>query len=484
MIFNSMTFAVFFAVFFLLYWLACARSQRAQNLLVLAGSYVFYAWGDWRLLPLLIGNSVVFYLLGVALDTPKDERRRAWLMALGLTVGLGGLIFFKYAAFLEEVIVHALAVYGVTLHSSSMRFVLPLGISFYTFRNLSYLFDVHNGKQEATRDWLTYFSYVAFFPCVISGPIDRPKKLIPQLERTRVFDYEQACDGMRRMVWGLFKKVVIADNCAAVTDVIFSDYRNLPPSSLLLGAFLYTIQLYTDFSGYSDIAIGAAQLLGFKVTNNFNYPFFSQNIAEFWRRWHISLTSWLTDYVFTPLSIAMRDLGKLGVILAVLVNFTLIGIWHGANWTFILFGFLHGCFFIPLILRGTLNRRIEIPTGRRIPSAAEARNMFLTFLLVMFTFILIRTASVEEAALFMQRLASPGLLSWPVVQGYAATAACVFVLAQILILVEWLNRDKPYAVSTVALNWPRPLRWSFYYTIFLTVFLAAEKGQNFIYFQF
>jgi alginate O-acetyltransferase complex protein AlgI len=483
MIFNSLAFAAFFVAFFLLYWLAFARSVTTQNLLILVGSYAFYAWADWRFLPLLIGNSAIFYLLGVAIHKSRSETARHRLVLLGVALGLGGLIFFKYTAFLLQSAAEALSAFGVSVSAGPLHLLLPLGISFYTFRNLSYLFDIRNGKVEPARDWVVFFCYVAFFPCLVAGPIDRPKTLIPQLEAKREFDYEAACDGLQQVAWGLFKKIIIADNCGSFADEIFENFRELPGSSLLLGAFFYAIQIYADFSGYSDMAIGFSRLLGFSVTRNFDYPYFAQNIAEFWRRWHMSLTSWVTEYVYTPLAIRFRDLGKLGTILAIIINFTVIGLWHGASWTFVLFGFLHGCFFIPLVLRGTVGKRRKFVAGQMIPTAIETRNMVLTFLLVMFSMILFRSASLGDAGDYLQRLFSPSILSYPITTR-KILAPCTLAFAFLLILTEWLNRDKPFALYRMGWGLPKAIRWSFYYAGVLFMFLFAGTGQTFIYLQF
>jgi alginate O-acetyltransferase complex protein AlgI len=482
-IFNSIAFAAFFTAFFLLYWLAFNRSLRGQNLLILAASYMFYAWADWRFLPLLVGNSAIFYLLGKAVHRSRSEKVKHRLVLLGAALGLGGLIFFKYTAFLLQSAADALLAFGVTTSVGPLNVLLPLGISFYTFRNLSYLFDLQNGKVEPARDWIVYFSYVAFFPCLVAGPIDRPKTLIPQLESKRVFDYEPACDGLAQVAWGLFKKVVVADNCGVFADEIFAGYRELPGSTLLLGAFFYTMQIYADFSGYSDMALGLSRLLGFTVTRNFDYPFFAQNIAEFWRKWHVSLTSWMTDYVYMPLAIQFRDLGKLGTILAIVVNFTLIGIWHGPNWTFVLFGFLHGCLFIPLVLMGTLGKKRKIVASRSLPTAIESVNMLVTFSMVMLTMVIFRSASVGDAMEYFHRLASPSLFSFPVITK-KILAPCTLAFVFLMIVTEWFNRDKPHPLYRSGPGWPKPIRWSFYYAAAVFMFFFAAGGQTFIYGQF
>ena len=351
MIFNSVLFFVFFGIFFLIYHFVFNNNLKAQNFFLLIGSYVFYGWMDGKLLYFIIGASVLNFILGFYIEKQQQYLKRKVLLYIGLLQGIGGLFFFKYYNFFIESFNHLFQSFGVNISMKTLNFIVPLGISFFTFRTISYLLDIYKGKIQATKDWIVFLNYISFFPTVLSGPIDKSNTFIPQLEKQRKFNYDLITDGFRQIIWGLFKKTVIADNCALITNQIFADYEILPASSLLLGAFLYTIQIYADFSGYSDMAIGVSKLLGFNVSKNFDYPFFSQNIAEFWRKWHISLTTWLTEYVFTPLSIIFRDFNKLGLVFSILINFTIIGIWHGANWTYILFGFLHGSYFIPLILK-------------------------------------------------------------------------------------------------------------------------------------
>jgi alginate O-acetyltransferase complex protein AlgI len=446
--FTTPPFILFFVVFFLLYWLVPGRDLRVQNMLILIGSYFFYAWGDPRFLFLLIGSSLLNYFLGILLYRSASESRRRLLLGIGLLQGLGSLLFFKY-----------------------FNSFLPLGLSFYTFKTMSYLLDIKRGKITPARDWVVFFSYVSFFPCIVSGPIDRPGALIPQLEKKREFRYEQASDGMRQILWGIFKKVVIADNAAAFSGDIFNNYKTLPASALLYGAFLATIRIYADFSGYSDMAIGLARLLGFNVTRNFNYPFFARNIVDFWRRWHITLTSWMTDYVFTPLAILLRDWGKAGIILAVLITFTLIGLWHGPSWTFVVFGFLNGCYFIPLILRGSMNT-----IGKGIWIAG-------TFLLVMFTFVIFRSPTVGQALDYYRRMVSPSILSpffiYEKINNAAMLAAIVLMFA-----AEWLQRDKQHALQLDAIR-RFPVRALIYFGLILIILtFGPTKNADFIYLRF
>jgi D-alanyl-lipoteichoic acid acyltransferase DltB (MBOAT superfamily) len=448
MLFLSLAFLAFFAIFFLLYWFVFDRRAGLQNALLLTGSYFFYAWWDWRFLLLLAGSSMLNYFLGLLMARTESNGHQRWLVGIGLLQGLGCLLYFKY-----------------------FNPFLPLGISFYTFKTISYLLDIRHGKIKPERDWVVFFSYVAFFPCITSGPIDRAGVLIPQLKIRRVFDAGQATDGMRQILWGLFKKVVIADNAAVFSDDIFAHYRAMPASELLFGVFVFTIRIYADFSSYSDMAIGMSKLLGFDISQNFRYPFFARNIADFWRRWHITLTSWMTDYVYTPLTIFFRDLGRWGVILACLVNFILIGAWHGPRWTFVLFGLLHGLYYVPLILTRTVNRK-------RGPV-----HILLTFLPVMFAFVLFKAESLAQAIDYYGRMLSPSLLSgFPIVEKVnAAAMLCGMV---VMFVAEWLQKDQLHALQIGGIR-NRGVRALIYCTLIVVVLtFGPTKYADFIYLNF
>jgi len=483
MIFNSIPFFFFFTVFFFLYWLVFKNSVQLQNLLILTGSYVFYAFWDWRFLFLMAGSSLLNYYLGIYIAKSKNEKRRQLLLYIGLLQGIGGLIFFKYYNFFVTSFVEAFSFFNISLQAHTLQLILPLGISFYTFRAMSYLLDIYNEETEATSNWVVFFSYISFFPSLVSGPIDRANLLIPQLAKKRLFTYDNAANGMRQILWGLFKKVVVADNCALITNQVFDNYTSMPASSLVLGACIYSIQLYADFSGYSDMAIGFARLLGFNITKNFNFPFFAQNIASFWRRWHMSLTSWMTEYVYTPLSFIFRRRGKAGMIAAILLNFFIIGLWHGANWTFVVFGLLHGCFFIPMILRGTINKQEKLLPEKLLPSFSTFKNMVLTFLLVAITNVIFRADNMTHAVNYYRRIFSSSIFSFPVFKTNMSTLAGL-AFACIALLIEWLGRNQEYALEGLFSRFPKPLRWTFYYTLALIIFLFAGKEQQFIYIQF
>ncbi|MES2375591.1 MAG: MBOAT family O-acyltransferase [Bacteroidota bacterium] len=482
MIFTSAHFVIFFSVFFLLYWTAFNKSLNLQNLFILLGSYIFYAYWDWRFLFLLIGSSALNYFLGIWIAKSQAEKHRRVLLWIGLLQGLGCLLFFKYYNFFIGSFIASFSKFNVVLDIHTLNIILPLGISFYTFKTISYLLDIKKGKIEPAFDWVVFFSYVAFFPGLLAGPIDRPKTLIPQLEKKRVFNYLQASDGMRQILWGVFKKVVIADNCAAFTSMVWDNYKTESASTLLFSAFLYTIQIYADFSGYSDIAIGVANLLGIKITRNFNFPFFAQNIADFWRRWNISLTSWLTDYVFTPLSIYLRRLEKLGIIIAILINFTVIGIWHGANWTFILFGFLHGSYYIPLILRGTMNRKSTKAVGRYL-SFSTVAGMLGTFLLVMFTFVIFRSTDIAQAFDYLSRLFSRSLFSGINIYEKVNMAAALLSIT-IMLIAEWLQKDKEHALQIDAIKSLGARALIYAFLIAMVLGFSPTVYADFIYFKF
>jgi alginate O-acetyltransferase complex protein AlgI len=481
MIFNSLRFLVFFAGFFSLYWFVFSRNLKYQNLLILLGSYIFYAKADYRFLSLLICVSAINFWLGISIARSTIYKKT--LLYVGMIFGIGTLLFFKYFNFFISSFNDLFKTLDMNINIQLLNIIIPLGISFFTFRTMGYLQDVDKGKIKPTTNWIHFFTYVAFFPCLLSGPIDKAKTFIPQLERKRVFNYSLAADGMRQILWGLFKKMVVADNCSIITNEIFSNYKTLPGSSLLLGALFYTVQIYADFSGYSDMAIGVSKLLGIQVTRNFEYPYFSQNIAEYWRKWHMSLTAWLTEYVFTPLSVSFRDWGKTGLGVAIIFNFTIVGIWHGANWTYVLFGFLNGCYFIPLIIKGTLNKKKKIVKGRLLPSLPETINIIKTFTLVMLTFVIFRSENISQAFHYYTHLFSWSLFSIPVISNnHIAVISVIFWL--IMFIIEWFRRDKEHGLQIDDIK--RPAMRAFIYCSLIVCILlfSATDANQFIYFKF
>jgi D-alanyl-lipoteichoic acid acyltransferase DltB (MBOAT superfamily) len=478
MIFNSPEFFIFFgAVFFLYYFVS--KEKTRQNVLLLTASYVFYAVADWKILPPVIISTIVFYGLGIAVFQAGDEKRKNLIAASGIIVGAGMLLYFKYANFFILSFKRLFDGLGIQSDLHALNIVVPVGISFYTFRLLSYLIDISRNKHEPARNFVDFAAYVAFFPCILSGPIDRFSMFYPQIQKKRTFDYDLAVDGSRQILWGLFKKLVVANNCAMIVNDVYSNYGDCSGSMLAAGAILYVIQAYADFSGYSDMAIGAAKILGVRVTRNFNYPFFARNIVEFWRRWHISLTSWLTDYVFMPLNVKWRNRGKAGMILAVLVNFIVCGLWHGDKWTFVAFGLLHGLLFIPSIISGSMFRKTRIETFKcGFPKLRTLADMSLTFLIVTLSFILFRSESLQQAFDYAARMCTASILPRP--EGILR----VSLFSVLLIAVEWTQRNREHALQIDGIKNP-VLRFGIYYAVISLVFIAGNSGTpDFIYFQF
>ncbi len=481
MSFSSITFLLFFIVVFSLYYLVLKEKTKQQNILLLVASYVFYAWTDWRFLPLLIVATVGFYGIGIAIVDAKTEKRQQLFTTLGVMLGIGVLLYFKYTNFFISSFKTLFESLGLQTNLHTFNIIVPIGISFYTFRLLSYIIDIQRGKYKPTRDIVTFATYVAFFPCMISGPIDRPATLIPQLQNKRIFDYSLAVDGLRQFLWGLFKKVVVADNCAEYVNMVFAgDYQPERGSTLLLAAIFYSFQMYADFSGYSDMAIGISKVLGLRVTKNFAYPFFAQNIAEYWRKWHISLTSWLTDYIFMPLNIKWRNWGNWGMILAIIVNFVLCGLWHGDNWTFVLWGFYHGLLFIPLILSGAMFKKNKIVTYKwGFPTPKVLLNISLTFGLVTIGLVFFRANSIGHAVEYFG-----GMVQWDTFKAlYRIISTKEGWLILSMVLVEWTQRNQEYGLelSSIKRQW---VRHTIYILIIISIIWFMGENEQFIYAKF
>jgi len=483
MVFNSIEFFIFFVIVFALYYFAFKEKTKVQNVLLLVASYVFYAYANWKILPLLVATTVVFYGFGLALSEAKTDKQKSLYTLLCVVFGISTLLYFKYFNFFISSFKDLFETVGLQTNLHTFNIILPIGISFYTFRLLSYIIDIQRNKIEPTRNIIDFAAYVAFFPCILAGPIDRPATFIPQLQSKRIFDYPLAVDGMRQILWGLFKKVVVADNCVTYVNQVFDTYQTQSGSTLLLGAILFSFQVYGDFSGYSDMAIGVSKLLGFRITKNFDYPFFAQNIAEYWRKWHISLTSWLTDYIFMPLNVKWRDWGKWGMILAIIVNFVICGLWHGANWTFILWGFYHGLLFIPLILSGAMNKKNKIKTYKwGFPKFNVLFNILLTFSLVTLGNIIFRADSLIQAFEYFGRMIDTSLFN---VHHLINKKLLILILFNSLLLfvVEWLQRNKQYGLDLSGIK-SHFLKFAIYGVLIAIIFMFGGGAETFIYFQF
>ena len=487
MIFNSIPFVLFFAVVFFVYWILLKKSTKAQNAFLLVASYFFYGYADWKMLPLLMAATLVFYFLGIGIGRSKTEKSASWLTVLGVVLGVGLLLYFKYLDFFIESFSRMFESMGLHTNWHTFNIMMPLGVSFFTFRLISYVVDINRGEIEPTRNIIEFADYIAFFPCILSGPIDKPQ-FINQIKQKREFDYNQADDGMRQILWGLFKKIVVADNCAVFVDNVFATYTEQSGSILLLAAIFRAFQVYADFSGYSDMAIGVGKLLGFNITRNFNCPFFALNIADFWRRWHISLTTWVTDYVFMPLNFQFRRKGKIGIILAIVINMLVVGLWHGANTTFLLFGLYHGILFIPLVLSGAFMKEAKLKTNKfGLPVLKDFGRMVLTFALVVVGCIIIRSESIGDAWHYFQGMMQVGtfrasyrFFTWP-----GIWPSNLFVV--IMLVIEWLQRDKQHGFekpNKYRLVHNDYIGYIIYALVLLLLILFGGKHASFIYFQY
>jgi len=399
MLFNSLDFALFLPIFFILYWFVTARSLKLQNLLVVLGSYIFYGWWDYRFLALIIFSTLVDFIIGLQIWKAKDQKgkKKLYLLLVSILVNIGFLGFFKYYNFFVENFISAFSFFGYEIGSSTLNIILPVGISFYTFQTMSYTIDVYKGKMEPTKDFIGFAAFVSFFPQLVAGPIERASNLLPQILSKRSFSFGKATEGIRLFIWGLFKKVVIADALAPSVDLIFSDYTAYPSQILIMGAVFFAFQIYCDFSGYSDIARGLAKLLGLELMVNFNFPYFSRSIAEFWRKWHISLSTWFRDYLYIPLG--GSRVGFYKSLRNIFIIFLVSGFWHGANWTFIAWGGIHALLFVPSFI-SKKNRKhlgdIE-PSQYYLPKIRDIMYILYTFIIVTIAWVFFRANSIEDA---------------------------------------------------------------------------------------
>lgn len=482
MLFNSLDFAVFLPIVFVLYWFIASHNLRLQNALIVAASYVFYGWWDWRFLSLIIFSTLVDFSIGRRLKTEENRFKRKVLLWTSIIVNLGFLGFFKYYNFFLDNFVAAFSLFGQEIQGNSLNIILPVGISFYTFQTLSYTIDVYKRRLEPTQDFVAFSAFVCFFPQLVAGPIERATNLLPQFYKKRTFDYHKAIDGMRQILWGLFKKVVIADNCAEYANLIFNNYQDYNGSTLLLGAIFFTFQIYGDFSGYSDIAIGTSRLFGFSLMQNFATPYFSRDIAEFWRRWHISLSTWFRDYLYIPLGGSRGGTGM--KIRNTFIIFLVSGFWHGANWTFIVWGGLNALYFLPLLLlkRNRTNLGV-VAEGKSLPTLRELYGMASTFLLTVLAWVFFRSNSITSAFEYLGKIASNSLFMIPKYDGFAMSFK-VLVLLLLMLALEWGNRTKRHALERNPSFKHKPLDLLLYGAIICLIYFFNSSSQTFIYFQF
>jgi D-alanyl-lipoteichoic acid acyltransferase DltB (MBOAT superfamily) len=478
MLFNSIEFAIFLPIVFFLYWFVINKHLKFQNAFLVMASYIFYGWWDWRFLSLIAFSTLLDYAIGRLLSNEENTQKRKVYLWTSILINLGFLGFFKYYNFFLDNFIEAFTFFGMPISARALSIILPVGISFYTFQTLSYSIDVYKQKLKATKDLVAFAAFVSFFPQLVAGPIERASNLLPQFYTKRCFNYQKAVDGLRQILWGLFKKMVIADNCAVFVNTIFDNHQDYSGSTLVLGAVLFAFQIYGDFSGYSDIAIGTARLFGFNLMQNFAFPYFSRDIAEFWRRWHISLSTWFRDYLYIPLGGSRGS--KLHQIRNVFIIFIVSGFWHGANWTFVIWGALNAFYFLPLLLTNNNRSHLNIVASDRTwPTLKEMALILSTFVLSTFAWIFFRAENVFHAMNYLKGIFNSTLISIPEIR-----PTYLFMLITFFIIVEWFGRYNFYAMEAIGLKWQRTLRLSFYYSLIIIIFYYSRNEQTFIYFQF
>ncbi|MEO0894958.1 MAG: MBOAT family O-acyltransferase [Bacteroidota bacterium] len=480
MLYNTFEFGAFYVLVFVLYWFVCKKNLKGQNLLILAASYFFYGWWDWRFLSLVIFSSFTDFFTGIQIEKAESkERKRLWLI-ISLVVNLGLLGFFKYYGFFVDSFIELFRGFGYDIPDRTLRIILPVGISFYTFQTLSYSLDIFRGRLKASKDLVSFLAFVSFFPQLIAGPIERAANLMPQFHKERTFEVERAKDGLRQILWGLFKKVLVADTLGEVVGWIIVDPEGYSGAVLLMGVFFFAFQLYGDFSGYSDIAIGTARLLGFDLMRNFNYPYFARDIIDFWRRWHISLTTWFRDYVFMSLSGGRMITNKVKIIRNFILTFTISGLWHGANWTFVIWGFLHGLYHIPYLMFPKWRSRIQQtrPPFTFMGTLKAIGQTVLTWFLNLFALVFFMSPSVKYALHYLSLIASPSLFQVPERFLRKVPWLVAFMLLE---YIQMYNKKKhPLQIG----SWPVWVRWAMYYGFVLAVLYFNYERRAFIYFQF
>lgn len=483
MFFNSLNFALFLPIVFMLYWFATRGNLKLQNGILLVSSYFFYASWDYRFLFLLIFSTFLDYFTGIKIQEAQNQNFKKFWFWLSIGVNLGFLGVFKYYNFFASSFADGLSLLGIKSNFWTLQVILPVGISFYTFHGLSYIIDIYKNRIKSEKNFIDYSVFVSFFPLLVAGPIERATHLLPQIKKKREFDSSKAVDGLRQILWGLFKKIVIADNCAEYANTIFNSNSEYSGSTLVLGALFFTFQIYCDFSGYSDIAIGTARLFGIDLLRNFAFPYFSRDIAEFWRRWHISLSSWFKDYLYIPLGGSKG--GTWMKIRNTFIIFIVSGFWHGANWTFIIWGVLNAVYIVPSIVFKTNRNYLDIVAqGKYLPALKEVVSMSITFGLTVFAWIFFRAENVGHAFAFISGIFSRTLLTIPFFPGIMKALSVVFLIS-VFMVIEWVGREQQYALQMILKIKKSYLRIICYYTIIISILMYGNfSGNQFIYFQF
>lgn len=478
MLFNSISYLIFLPIVFILYWSINKKSLKIQNGLLLIASYYFYASWDWRFLFLLLFSTGLDYYTGIKINESNNFKHRKFWFWLSVIVNLGFLAVFKYYNFFIDSFQELLSVFGFTPNLWTLQIILPVGISFYTFHGLSYVIDIYKERIEPEKNWVDYSLFVSYFPLLVAGPIERATHLLPQVKKKRIFNLAQAKDGIHQIIWGLFKKIVIADTCAMYANDIFEKYDTANSLTLLMGAIYFTFQIYGDFSGYSDIALGTSKLFGINLLRNFNYPYFSRDIAEFWRRWHISLSTWFKDYLYIPLGGSKG--GMWMKIRNTFIIFLVSGFWHGANWTFVFWGLLNAIYFLPLLLTNNNRNNIEIVAANSIlPSIKDTLNIFITFTLTVIAWIFFRANTITEAFVYIKNMFSfnfNGGFQYLSIERYSIE---LLGLLAIFITFEWFSRKHEHPIFG---------KYKYLKLIAILIMIVIlgiySNTSDFIYFQF
>ena len=477
MLFNSFAYAVFLPIVFMLYWFV-TKKLKYQNILLLISSYFFYACWDYRFLFLLMFSTFLDYFTGLKMYEARNAAGKKFWFWLSVGINLGFLGVFKYYNFFEKSFAELLMHFGIRTSFWTLKVILPVGISFYTFHGLSYVIDIYKTRIKPVKNFVEYSVFVSFFPLLVAGPIERATHLLPQIQQPRHFHYAKAVDGLKQILWGLFKKMVIADNCGRYADIIFNQSAAYSGSTHVLGALFFTFQIYGDFSGYSDIALGTARLFGIELLRNFAFPYFSRDIAEFWRRWHISLSSWFRDYLYIPLGGSKG--GTWMQVRNTFIIFLVSGFWHGANWTFIAWGGLNAIYFLPIMLMKRNRNNMEtVAQGKYFPTFRELVAMVTTFGLTVFAWIFFRADSMGHAFRYIGGIFSKSLFTVP-----QMAPKMVIALIGVFVVIEWFGREQQYAIANMGVKLAKPLRWMMYYGIIAAILFLSGEQQKFIYFQF
>ena len=476
MVFNSFNFLLFLPIVFALYWILAKSSSKSQNILLLVSSYFFYACWDYRFLFLLMFSTFLDYFTGIKMHEATSQKGKKFWFWLSVGINLGFLGIFKYYNFFIGSFQELLEGFGFQANFWTISVILPVGISFYTFHGLSYVIDIYNDKIKPEKNIVDYSVFVSFFPLLVAGPIERATHLLPQIQRERHFDYTKAVDGLRQILWGLFMKVVVADNCATVVNHVFKDQESLNAGSLFVGAVFFAFQIYGDFSGYSNIALGTARLFGVELLRNFNYPYFSRDIAEFWRRWHISLSSWFKDYLYIPLGGSKG--GMWMQVRNTIIIFVVSGFWHGANWTFIIWGALNALYILPLVVfKLNRNNTNIVAENSFLPSIKEVIQIIITFILTTIAWVFFRAETVTEALVYVVKMFNFKAYGFPQVD------LKPFIYIFILLFVEWIQRKKKHGLELSNVRHAY-IRWIIYLLVFILILFFGASSDSFIYFQF